>query len=202
LLTPRAEIARERRRQMQVRQAFGAGLEPGAEWQGRSPADFHLACADYLLFSMDRLHEQDQRIHDLLKARIPAAERDAHERLDVLDRRQTRSRELLAGLRRAAQALRGSGGRAIAAFEGEAREFIGAFGTLLQPRKNPFFRHTDQLFTDADWASIAGVTPQSLAEEDRLFAGVRRSAPAGADPDTFTAGHLPAETAEPVEPFR
>jgi hypothetical protein len=187
---------------MQVRKAFSAGLGPGAQWQGRDPAEFHLACADYLLFSMDRLHDQDQQIHDRLKARIPPAEREAHERLEALDRRQDRSRELLAGLRRAAQALRSSGGRSVAAFESEARTFIDAFGTLLQPRKNPFSRHTDQLFTDADWAGIAGVTTQSLAEEERLFAGVRLAAPVGADPDGFTAEHLPAEAAGAVQSIR
>ena len=59
------------------------------------------------------------------------------------------------------------------------------------PRKNPFFRHTDHLFDDADWTRVAGVTPASLAEEARLFAGVQRTAPAGIDPDSFTAEHLP-----------
>lgn len=188
---PRAEIARERRRQMQIRKAFAAGLDPQAAWQGRDRAAFYLACADYLLLSMDRLHEQDQIIHDLLGERIPAAEGEAHERLRVLNERQDRSRELLDTFRRAAGALAASRGEGIAAFEKEARDFSAAFGSLLQPRKNPFFRHTDVLFDDADWERIAGVTPASIEEEERLFIRVQKTAPAGVDPAEFSAEHLP-----------
>jgi hypothetical protein len=188
---PRAEIARERRRQIQVRKAFTTGLDPQTRWDGHERTPFYLACADYLVFSMDRLHEQDQLIHDLLRERIPPEEREAHERLAALDERQRRSRELLGSFREAAGALAAARDAGLAAFEEEARAFIAAFGTLLQPRKNPFFRHTDRLFDDADWARIAGVTPESFAEEARLFARVRETAPAGADPDQFTAEHLP-----------
>lgn len=191
MLNPRAEIARERRRQIQVRKAFAAGLDPAAAWAGREPGAFHLACADYLLLSMDRLHDQDQVIHDLLAERIPAAEAEAHERLAVLNDRQDQSRALLEQFRGAAEALRGAGAAGVRAFEHAAREFTAAFGNLLQARRNPFFRHTDRLFTDADWARIAGVTPESLAEEERLFERVRRTAPAGVDPDQYTAEHLP-----------
>jgi hypothetical protein len=176
---------------MQVRKAFAAGLDEAAAWNGREPACFHLACADYLLFSMDRLHDQDQLIHDLLRERISTDESEAHERLGVLNERQNRSRALLSAFRAAVAALRTSGGKAVPAFVAQAREFMSAFGTLLQPRKNPFFRHTDRLFGDADWARIAGVTPQSVAEENRLFARVQQTAPAGVDPDEFTAEHIP-----------
>lgn len=176
---------------MQIRKAFAAGLDPQAAWQGRDRAAFYLACADYLLLSMDRLHEQDQIIHDLLGERIPAAEGEAHERLRVLNERQDRSRELLDTFRRAAGALAASRGEGIAAFEKEARDFSAAFGSLLQPRKNPFFRHTDVLFDDADWERIAGVTPASIEEEERLFIRVQKTAPAGVDPAEFSAEHLP-----------
>ncbi len=191
MLTPRTEIARERRRQIQIRKAFEAGLDAAAAWNGRDPATFYLACADYLLFSMERLHDQDQLIHDLLSERIPAEESQAHDRLGVLNDRQERSRRLLETFGRAAEALRASNGKAVPAFEAAAREFTAAFATLLQPRKNPFHRHTDQLFADADWERIAGVTPLSLAGENRLFARVQGSAPSGVDPDKFTAEHMP-----------
>jgi len=77
---PRAEIARERRRQIQVRKSFSAGLDPAAPWGAGDPEAFYLACSDYLLSSMDRLHDQDQMIHDLLRERIDPAEREAHAR--------------------------------------------------------------------------------------------------------------------------
>ncbi len=190
MLKSRAEIARERRRQMQVRKAFEAGIaaqKPG----GPDPTAFYLACADYLEWSMDRLHEQDQIIHDLLGERIPGSEKDAHERLAVLNDRQRSSRELMAGFVRDAARLRAAGRAGVPAFEAAAEEFATTFKSLLQPRKNPFFRHTDVLFEDADWERIAGVSPASIAEENELFDAVKKNAPPGADPDTFTAEHMP-----------
>jgi hypothetical protein len=74
--TPRAEIARERRGQMQVRRAFETGLGDGPAWSDRQPREYCLACADCLLFSMERLHSQDQLIHDLLRERIAPSEAD------------------------------------------------------------------------------------------------------------------------------
>ena len=189
MLTPRAEIARERRRQMQVRKAFEAGLAAPA-WQGGNAAAFYLACAAYLLWSMDRLHSQDQIIHDLLDERIPGTDFEAHGRLDVLNGRQQRSRVLVATFGHAAEALRASGRAGVPAFETAAREFTETFKALLQPRKNPFSRHTDELFGDADWMRIAGVTTGSLAEEAKLFGAVQEAAPPGVDPDQFTAEHM------------
>ncbi len=188
--TSREEIARERRRQIQVRKAFQAGLDTTG-WAGADAARFYLCCADYLRWSMDRLHEQDQRIHDLLRERIPAAESEAHERLAVLGERQERSRALMRDFSAAAERLRAAGVGGIRAFEQAAREFTATFNSLLQARKNPFFQHTDRLFRDADWSDIAGVSEQSLADEARLFGAVQASAPHGIDPAAFTAEHKP-----------
>jgi hypothetical protein len=187
--TPRAEIARERRRQMQVRKAFDAGLALDG---GYDPAllPFYLACADYIVASMDRLHDQDQLIHDLLAARIPAAEADAHERLAVLNERQRQSRVLVDTLRKAAEDLRRMGASGLGSFVPVALQFADSFKALLAPRRNPFFRHTDVLFRDDDWARIAGVTEESVQIEERLFLAVQRAAPPGADPAGFTAEHL------------
>lgn len=191
MIVPRAEIARERRRQMQVRQAFDAGLALTPR-PDHNLADFYLACADYIGWSMDRLHAQDQIIHDLLKARIPAPDRDAHERLDALNERQNKSRVLVETFRKGAAALRKAGSAGLAAFERAGREFSETFKGLLAPRKNPFFRYTDELFTDADWVRIAGVTEASLAGEERLFQAVQQTAPPGIDPAQYKAEHLPS----------
>lgn len=196
--SPRAEIARERRRQLQVRKAFSAGLEAAAPWGARDPGPFYLACSDYLAFSMDRLHEQDQVIHDLLRERIDPAEHDVLARLAVLDGRQANSRQLLDSLRATAARLRTAGGEGRAEFEERARGISAAFDALLEPRRNPFFRHTDSLFADGDWVRIADVTPASILREHALFDRVRATAPPGADPEGFTAVHLPPGGARPA----
>jgi hypothetical protein len=187
---PRSQIARERRRQIQIRKALEAALQKGGTGAGMG-RDFYLAVGDYLVFSMDRLHRQDQLIHDFLGERIPAAETDALEGLAVLNQRQAASRDLMAAFGRALERLRAEGDPGLPSFEAHARDFVATFTSLLMPRKNPFFRHTDRLFTDGDWEQIAGVTPASLREEERLFRAVQSAATPDLDPDRFTAEHLP-----------
>jgi hypothetical protein len=187
-MNPRGEIARERRRQIQVRKAFEAGLAL-AEQADRDLSAFYLACAEYMVFSMDRLHEQDQYIHDLLKQRIPIEDGDAHERLDVLEERQGKSRELMETFRHGMEKFRQAGRDGIQAFEKGARQFTAKFTSLLAPRKNPFHKHTDELFTEEDWVVIAGVSEDSLGREAELFVAVQRAAPANADPEEMTVEH-------------
>lgn len=187
---PRSQIARERRRQIQVRKALEAALQKGGTGAGVG-RDFHLAVGDYLVFSMDRLHRQDQLIHDFLGERIPPAEADALERLAVLNQRQSSSRDLMAAFGRALERLRTEGDQGLPGFEAHARDFVATFTSLLMPRKNPFFLHTDRLFTDGDWEQIAGVTPASLREEERLFRAVQAAAPPDLDPENFTGEHVP-----------
>lgn len=187
-MNPRAEIARERRRQIQVRKAFEAGLAQ-ADQRGAELFDFYLACAEYMVFSMDRLHDQDQAIHDFLKQRIPIQDADAHERLDTLNKRQTTSRELMATFHQGMEKLKQAGRDGLKAFEEGARKFADKFTSLLAPRKNPFHKHTDELFTDEDWLVIAGVSDDSLVREQELFIAVKRTAPAGIDPEQMTVEH-------------
>jgi len=185
---PREEIARERRRQMQVRKAFEAGLGRGAAGEA-GLEDFYRACAGYICFSMDRLHSQDQIIHDLLCVRVPETDQQAHERLGELERRQSRSRLMVERLRDALRAFERAGAAGRSGFEVAARRFTEAFQSLLAARKNPFAKHTDELFDEADWERIAGVTPESLAAEQRLFAAVEQTAPAGVHPARMTVEH-------------
>ena len=188
MTSPREEIARERRRQMQVRKAFEAGLARGKAGEaGRE--DFYRACAGYICFSMDRLHSQDQIIHDLLCVRVPETDQHAHERLGELERRQCRSRLMVERLRDALRELDRAGPAGRSAFEAAAQRFTEAFQSLLAARKNPFAKHTDELFDEADWERIAGVTPDSLATEQRLFAAVEQTAPAGVEPARMTVEH-------------
>lgn len=173
---------------MQVRLAFEQALEGSGAADGER-LGFYLACGDYLRFSMERLHRQDQLIHDYLKERLPAGDGEAHERLDELQRRQTKSRELMAGFGQQLEALRAAGRDGVAAFAAAARDFLARFKALLAPRKNPFAAQTDRLFGPADWVRIAGVSDASLAEEAALFSAVRASAPAGIDPESLEVRH-------------
>ena len=157
--------------------------------RGRSDlelTEFFLACSAYLVFSMDRLHHQDQVIHDLLKERISQEDTTAHEQLDTLNDRQQKSRELVETFQQVAKALSESGPDARAAFEQGALEFTSAFTSLMAPRKNPFQKYTDELFTDEDWQVIAAVSDESRSMETNLFSAVQVSSPEHIDPDAMT----------------
>jgi len=181
---PRAAIGYERRRQIQIRKAFEAGLElPDDRRSGLT--DFYLASGAYIVFSMDRLHYQDQVIHDLLAERIPEDDADAHERLAVLNDRQDKSREMVETFRRAVNVLSETGEQGRNAFETAAQTFTATFLSLMAPRKNPFQAYTDELFSNEDWELVAGVTDESMEMEKNLYNAVQTSAPAGIDPDAM-----------------
>ncbi len=187
-MNPRAEIGRERRRMIQVRKAFETYLTQRDD-DAHDPTDFYLACGDYIVWTMARLHDQDQRIHDLLKERLDPGLTDVHEQLAGLNERQAKSRAFTADFQQAVKALRDSGASGQGEFEEAARAFVNLFTSLRAPRKNPFQEHTDVLFTDSDWIDIAGVSTESLAEEKELYELVGATAPAGIDPANYTAEH-------------
>lgn len=195
----RAEIARERRRMVQVREALVAGLETPAASRGRDPAEFYLACACYLQFSLGRLYRQDGLIHQLLSQRIGANDADAHAQLRTLSEEQRQGRIVLEEFSGAARDLQQSDGAGLHGFLAAARAFTSSFNASASARRNPFFQYTEELFGDADWERIAGVTPQSIVEEGRLFEAVRRTAPAGIDPEQFTAAHGPGQAPRSVQ---
>ena len=187
-MNSRAEIGRERRRQIQVRKAFEAGLAKSAD-DATDLAEFYLACGDYIVWSMARLHHQDQRIHDLLKERLDPRLTEVHAQLAGLNERQDKSRAFTEEFQQAVAGLRTSGASGHAKFEKAARAFVDLFTSLMAPRKNPFQEHTDVLFTESDWNDIAGVTAGSLAEEQSLYAQVEATTLAGIDPANYTAEH-------------
>lgn len=183
-MNPRAQIGIERRNQIQVRKAFEGGL---ALDDPASLRDFYLTCGDYMVFTMARLHDQDQWIHDLVKQRV-AADDPVHEMLTALDKRQDTSRAATDKFERALEICKAGGDDA--EFKDAARDFVGIFGTMLLPRKNPFEPYTNKLFSEQDWIKVVGATDDALAKEKDLYKRVQSLAPEGLDPAGFTAEHM------------
>jgi len=192
MIAPRKEIARERRRQMQVRKAFDAGLARHHEQRHQLTA-FHAACGEYLVYSMDRLHEQDQLIHDLLAERIPTTDEEAHHGLAELNARWAASRIVVDSFRHALAEFKQAGDDGGRTFEQAAMAFSDAFNRTMTPRRNPFFRYTDSLFIDADWARIANVSDEFHRTENSLFSHVTEEAPQAIDPTQYQVSHPPGE---------
>lgn len=183
---PLAELGRERRRQVQVRQALEGALEQANARDGNLAAMLE-ACADYLVNSMGRLDLTDMNIHDLLKKRIPQDNAEVHEALQTLSNRQAKARTETAVLARALEAYRLGGRADFAAFDRALRQYHGIVSELMTPRKNPFSPYTDKLFTMGDWTAIAEASAETVAAEDRLYDAVTATAPDGSGRIPFPA---------------
>ena len=185
---PLAELGRERRRQVQVRQSLRGALEqaqPGDD----TLAPLLEACADYLVNSMGRLDLTDMNIHDLLKERVPQDNAEVHEALATLSNRQATARSETAALEEALETYRRGDRADFGAFDQALRNYHRIVSELMTPRKNPFSPYTDKLFTFADWTDIAEASAETAAAEDRLFDAVTAAAPDGLRPDSFSGTH-------------
>ena len=185
---PLAELGRERRRQVQVRQALKGALEQAEAGDGSLAAMLE-ACADYLVNSMGRLDVTDMNIHDLLKERVSPDNAEVHEALATLENRQAKARVETAALAEALAAYRQSGRADFAAFDQALRRYHEIVSELMTPRKNPFSPYTDKLFTMTDWSNIAETSAETVAAEDRLYDAVTAAAPAHLKPDAFSGTH-------------
>ena len=185
---PRAEIGRERRRSMQVRQSLVAALETSPPGDS-AHADLLEAAAEYMVTAMTRLDEQDMAILVRLKTRIPKDHADAHQGLVDLDGRQAKARRETNALREAIKTYRDSGRTAFAPLDAAVRHYHEVMTAMMTPRKNPYEPYTNTLFDDDDWTAIADVSEASTATEAAQFAAVKAAAPEAMDPDGFSGTH-------------
>lgn len=185
---PLAELGRERRRQVQVRQALKGALEQ-AEPGDDTLAALLEACADYLVNSMSRLDFSDMNIHDLLEERVPTDNTEIHEALQILANRQEKARAENALLAEALDSYRQAGHVDFAVLDEALRHYHRVMSELMTPRKNPFSDYTDVLFTMNDWTNIAEVSADTIAAEDRLFEAVTAAAPDDLKPEAFSGTH-------------
>ena len=182
----RVQTSRERMRLSQVRKSFDAGLKQkdgGAD----IPEAFFGACVAYIKASMDRLHDQDQRIHDFLKPHVTAGD-DQSATLENLDMRLAKSREALDALVAAAAAYKAAGKDGWADFKAAVEAFMEVYFKILLSGQHSTLTLQEEVFDEAIWDQVAGVTPESLAKEDELYTAVQGLAPGDADPASFVGG--------------
>ena len=190
----RKQTSRERMRLSQVRKSFEAGVKQKAE-SADVPADFFDACVAYIKASMDRLHAQDQRIHDFLLPHV----KDGDEHGDVLENlnmRLARSRDALENLVKAAAVFKQQGDSGWNEFRSAVADFMDVYFNILLSGQHSTLTLQEEVFDEATWDKVAGVTPESLAAEDDLYSRVQALAPEGADPASC-AGGPPAPGAGP-----
>lgn len=185
--TSRNVVQRERQRLGQVRKAFAAAIDQ--QQNGKDAGiEFFSACVDYIRASMDRLHAQDQRIHDLLLPHVKASDATMVATLENLNSRLARSRVALNELTAARDAYRSKGKAGWADFKAAIDTFMDIYFNVLMKGQHSTLDFQKQVFSDKDWGYTAGVTEEALTKEATLFAEVRKYAPQGADPASFQAG--------------
>jgi hypothetical protein len=181
MMKPLEVLQWERRRNLQVREAFRAGTTAFSTAAG-DPVAFYRACADYLVPAQRRLIDQDMRLANLIGSRVPASQAEDHEKIAALKGRLRDSDVALRAFEDAARDLRERGGAARGRFEAAARTYIDFVVNVLGARSHSLRHLTSTLLSEADWSQITGITPELIAEEGELFEQVRATAPAGIDP--------------------
>jgi len=180
-------MQKERMHLGQVRKAFAAGLERAANGEAIS-IEFFGACVDYLKGSMDRLHAQDQRIHDILKPHVTPGDTANADILANLDMRLARSRVALDNLTTARDAYRAKGAAGLANFQAAVAQFMDVYHNFLLKGQHSTLEFQKKVFADGDWIKVAGVNEGALVNEAGLYASARKYAPSGADPASYQAG--------------
>jgi hypothetical protein len=171
----------ERRRKLQVREAFRAGMAAYSN-SANDPVPFYRACADYLVPAQRRLIDQDLRLASLIGSRVPAAQAEDHAKIAGLRARLKESDVALRAFEAAAGELREKGGAARRSFEVAAQAYIAFVVNVLGARSHSLRHLTSALLTETDWQHITGMTPDLITEEGGRFRRVQEAAPAGVDP--------------------
>lgn len=177
-------MQRERMRLGQVRKSFAAGVEMQSAGAA-VPLEFLTICVDYIKASMDRLHAQDQRIHDILKPHVMQGETENSAILDHLNVRLSKSRAALAELVAARDQYRAKPATGWASFKAIIDMFMDVYFNTLLKGQHSTLGLQNKVFTDQTWNDVAGVSQDSRVTEATLFAEVKKAAPTGADPESF-----------------
>ena len=185
MMKPLEILQWERRRKLQVREAFRAGMTAFSTSAG-DPVAFYRACASYLIPAQRRLIDQDLRLANLIESRVPASQAEDHGKIAALKGRLQDSDVALRAFEAAARDLGEQGGAARGGFEAAARTYIDFVVNVLGARSHSLRHLTSTLLSEADWSHITGMTPELVAEEGELFERVRATAPAGIDPATVS----------------
>lgn len=165
-------VAGERRRLREVRQALTAATaEPAPEGEDRT--GFYLAIGDYFEAAMERLHEQDVRMGDLLRERADLEVPANRQAMAELDERLAGNEAHLRRLLAARDRLREGASGATEAFETAGRDYAAYIVENMghHPGTTDLAR---ELFSTADWEYMAEASDAALERErelhERVFA--------------------------------
>lgn len=172
-------VAAERRRLREVRIALTKATAQGA--QGDSDwAPFYIAIGDYFEAAMERLHEQDIRMGDMLRDKADMQNPDNIRALEELDERLSGNQKHLSLMLAARDALRAGEKSAIDEFEKAGGDYA-AFIVATMGHHPGTANLAGELFTPADWEHMTLASDAARQREAELHAEVFAKAPAALD---------------------
>jgi hypothetical protein len=173
----RERVANERRRLKSVREALSASLSQGSKGDG-SFVPFYVAVAEYIEAAMHRLHIQDVRMGEMIRAKLGPPDAGAKKGLGELDERLAGNQRHLAALKEARAALAQEGASALGRFEQVSRDYTHYITTSMG-HHGATTELAQKLFSVDDWAYMAGITEEETRREQLLYERVFASVPKG-----------------------
>jgi len=170
----RNQLVEERKHASAVANACAtalAAIAADAVTSGSPLAEFRQACVDYLVCVLAWFEERDQRLADVLRARLKPEDLVRHTLEEVLSCRG-RSREALEKLE---AAVAGTGGD-----RGDGwQDFLQYFNSVWSARRDALDALVAADSRTADWRAVAGIDADSILEERQRYALVCARLPPG-----------------------
>jgi hypothetical protein len=173
----RERVANERRRLKSVRETLSAALAQGAKGDS-SYVPFYVAIADYIEASMRRLHTQDVRMGEMIRAKLAAQDPGSARAMGELEERLSGNQQHLKKLLESRDALKKQGTAALERFEEVARDYTN-YITSRMGHHGPSTDLAQKLFSTEDWTYMAGITEEDMRREQVLHEQVFGSVPKG-----------------------
>lgn len=174
MATPSEFVGVERRHLKAVREKLTAAVSRKS-WGDESYVPFYIAIADYMEAAFGRLHAQDLKLGELIRAKAEDAVA-AENQLQDLKHRLAGSQACLRDLLEAREALQRESSGALRKFE-TAGQAYSAYITTKMGHKGPISDLAASLLTPDDWEYMAGVTDAAIQREKELFERVSVTAP-------------------------
>lgn len=161
------QIAGERRRLKSVRQLLTAAVARKSDGNP-SFVPFYVALGDYMEAAMERLHAQDIKMGDMIRRKLVTLDDKAVQALDELHERLTGNHAHLAVFSAAKSALQSEGVDALERFE-QASAAYTAYIMANMGHHGGTTELAAKLFSEADWAYMAGITEAETRLEQQLY---------------------------------
>lgn len=172
-------ISNERRRLRSVRQRMAAAIAVQANGD-EAFVPFYIAAADYIDATMQRLHEQDVKMGEMIVEKVDDLDDSVKQALQELDERLEGAKAHLKPFLAARDALRQGGVETLDQFEAAAKTYSD-FIVANMGHHGSTNDLSAKLFSPADWEYMAGISDEQSMQEECLFNLVVDATPEGVE---------------------